>query len=139
MTRLDTEAAALLETPFHWGGRACGVGLDCIGVLVKAAERCGVRLEDYQGYGARIDPDSIMHKLIPQLEQIPVDEAQPGDVLVFWIRCTDTPAHIGILTDGGKFIHSSATTKTCTTASLDRWRRYVYGAYRLKLASGVAT
>ena len=131
MKRMDTEALALLRTPFHWGGRAPGVGLDCAGVIVSAAALCGSTIQDYKGYGANTDPDAIMNRLIPQMEPIAVDDAQPGDVLVFWLRSKDRPAHIGILAEDGQVIHAHKSAGACVREPMGSWRRHVFGAYRI--------
>ena len=131
--RLDQAAAHFVGTPFRWGGRRPGVGLDCVGVLAAAATECGAGLKDYKSYGADTDPDSIMNRLIPQLEPIAVDDALPGDVLVFWIRRKDTPAHIGILAEDGTEIHSNLSVRECIRDPLDRRRTHVFGDYRIEV------
>jgi cell wall-associated NlpC family hydrolase len=54
-TRAEITAAALalVGTPFHAQGRAPGVGLDCIGVVVCVARACGIPHQDREAYPMR--------------------------------------------------------------------------------------
>ena len=59
-------ARACAGTPFHDQGRAPGVGLDCIGLIVIAMRAAGFAVHDRTDYGRRPDGKSLGVKdLIP--------------------------------------------------------------------------
>lgn len=49
---LAEAATKRIGTPFHWGGRADGIGLDCWGLLVLSLADVGVMVEDPAQYSA---------------------------------------------------------------------------------------
>lgn len=128
MTNVADAAEALLGTPFHWGGRVPGVGLDCAGVVIAAT---GDSIEDWLGYGDKTDVTAILERFIPQLREIDFSDARPGDILVFWLRRADQPVHMGILAEGDTLIHAHAAVKQCVREPLNRWRQRVFGVYRI--------
>ena len=51
-------ARACIGTPFHHQGRAIGIGLDCIGLIVVALTAAGFSVRDRSDYGRRPDGKS---------------------------------------------------------------------------------
>jgi cell wall-associated NlpC family hydrolase len=123
-----TAARTLLGVPFVHQGRSHH-GVDCVGLVVLAANSCGIDTSaDITNYSRA--PHGV---LIPLLEAALVTvEGEPrlGDLLVF--RFKHEPMHIGIWT-GSTLIHTFATIGRVVEHGLDeRWKALVVGAYRLR-------
>lgn len=71
---------SLLGVPFRHQGRDRS-GLDCLGVVLFVAQAHGIPLEDQRGYPASTDGSWLRRECARQLVEIPVAEAQPGDVV----------------------------------------------------------
>lgn len=130
MTNVTDAAEALLGTPFHWGGRLPGVGLDCLGVVILA-HGDSLKDKDWRGYGNHTDNAAILERLIPQLTKVDLDDAMPGDIMVFWIRRKDQPVHMGVFVAEDMLVHAHASVKMCVREPLERWRRRLFGVYRI--------
>lgn len=105
-TAADIVAAArsFVRTRFVHQGRLPGEGLDCLGVAVCAAARCGVALRDERTYGRAPRPAHLLAELDAQLDRVEASDAAPGDVAVFWVENKERPRHVGVLfrmDDGG--------------------------------------
>lgn len=131
--RIVVAARACLGTPFRHQGRAPGVGLDCAGLAVVALQSAGVEVRDYRGYG-RIPNDGRLRRAIdeqPGLESVPVDKAEPGDVLL--LRFAGVPAHIGILTAPGIMIHAYEQIGRVVEHRIDEaWRGQIVAAWSVR-------
>lgn len=86
-------AESQLGVPYVWGGTTPGKGLDCSGLIQWAYGQAGVKLprvaEDQQNAGTRI----------------PVNQAQPGDLLFNG----DPAHHVVMAIGGGKIIEAPRT------------------------------
>jgi len=89
-------ARSFIGTPFRHQGRRPGVGLDCIGVMVCAAWAAGYEVDDIANYSRRPN-GQLIPNLERQLDSIPIDDAEPGDIVAFWITRCGNPQHIGVL------------------------------------------
>jgi cell wall-associated NlpC family hydrolase len=102
--RMVAAATAMLGQPYRFGGAAPG-GFDCSGLVSFAAQSAGVSLprtaREQLGSGVRIGRR----------------ELEPGD-LVF-MRLARKELHVGIVTDGERFIHAPATGGRVRIDSLD--------------------
>jgi hypothetical protein len=107
-SRADFVAAAReeLETPFHHQGRALKQGLDCSGLIVAAAKRCGIVLaNDRTDYPRLPRPTEFLEDMRRGLEglDLAVPEARIGDVLIFWLsnrlQSYHFPQHCAIITE----------------------------------------
>lgn len=125
------EARTYIGTPFHHQGRLKNAGVDCIGLVVGVAKIFG--LEDYDDYVYPKYPEKnqLMPKLETILERVDIEDAEPGDVLVFWInRHTRIPQHIGLKTDVG-MLHTFETIGRVVEHGLTKkWRRRLCAAFR---------
>ena len=125
---LLTAARACLGTPFHHQGRAPGVGLDCIGLIVVALRAAGVAVRDRTDYGPR--PDGL--SLIAALEDHgakPASDIQAGDILVF--RYDNQPQHVALATAPEAMIHSFAPAGRVVETPLGAyWARRLVGVWR---------
>ncbi len=123
-------ARECLGTPFHHQGRAAGIGLDCIGLLVVALRKAGFEVQDRTDYLPR--PDGV--SLIAGIEAHgakKVETIQAGDILVF--RYGQQPQHVALATSGATLIHAFAPARRVVeTAIGDYWRRRLVAVYRIE-------
>ncbi len=130
-------ATAVLGTPFRHQGRVAGLGLDCAGVLAHCLDSLGLPYDDVDGY-ARSPFDGQLEKALdaqPSLRQIPVTEAEGGDVLL--MRMKSAPQHIAIHAGQVRgmtyIIHGSEEHGKVAHHRLDDlWRARVVRAYRVE-------
>jgi NlpC/P60 family putative phage cell wall peptidase len=130
--QIITAARDYLGTPFHHQGRLKGVGIDCIGLLTGVAQELGITHHDFQGYSRHPDGVTLTRELTKAgLIPITVDEARPGDVIVFWITRPTLPCHAGILTYADHVIHTWSTIGQVVEHPYDdAWRKRVACAFR---------
>lgn len=123
-----TAAQGALGTPFHHQGRASGIGLDCIGLIVHALKASGFEVADQTDYGRK--PEST--RLIAALERHgfrQVEKIAAGDVLVF--RITYAPQHVALAVSNARMVHAYAPAgRVVETEIGDSWRRRLAGIYR---------
>lgn len=101
---IAAEAAALLGTPYHFGG-AGGAGFDCSGLAVYVHERVGLAI-----------PRTALEQ---QRAAHPVARGQlaPGDLVFFRIRGHHVD-HVGIYSGAGRFIHAPRAGQAVTYGDL---------------------
>ena len=111
------------RTPYRYGGKDRR-GLDCSGLVF-------VSFLDALGISVPRNAES----LYSWVERIPIDNAQPGDLVFFRTTGGSRISHVGILTGEGRFIHSASSgPKTGVIYSrLDDkyWARTYAGAGRI--------
>lgn len=122
MTRqqIVTVARNYLGTPFHHQGRLKGKGIDCLGLIVCVCRDLGFDPIDATNYPWRTDSNLLQQNLGTQL--VKVDEAEVGDVMLFWAYDRNIPTHLGFKTDKGlihAYAHSGA--KKVVEIGLDQW------------------
>lgn len=107
----------MVGTPFHWHGRLPGVGIDCSGLIIKAAEMCGINFS-FKGKYSRAnqaqvidaalrehcDPVITIELLMAQCTGDAASWLKPGDI--FFLDITAGPGHLMIYT-GETVIHAS--------------------------------
>lgn len=133
---IATAARALLDTPFVHQGRRPGVGLDCIGVIVCAAEACGLKMNDFAAYGRRPNPKQLLEHAASNF--VRVDEPRFGDVGLCWVHqnIRGMPHHAFILAPGPKtderwMIHSwMEVGRAVWNPYSSPWTENTYGFYR---------
>ena len=104
---LAEAAEALVGTPFRLHGRDPATGIDCVGLLGAALERCGRPALLPNGY-------SLRARVLPELAGfaagcglVPASGAfAPGDVLL--VRIEPCQHHLLIAAAEGRFIHAHA-------------------------------
>jgi NlpC/P60 family putative phage cell wall peptidase len=100
-----TQARTWLGTPFHHQARVKGKGCDCLGLIIGVVQELG--LKDKQGrllasydevtYSRRPSGAYLIAKLSSTLDEVPIDNAQPGHLALFTM--SGNPQHLGILTN----------------------------------------
>lgn len=130
--KIVAAARECLGTPYHHQGRVVGVGLDCIGLLQHPAKR----LKLTSGYD-KLDyptiPDGVTlqkHLEKAGLIEIPVDEADVGDIGGFFFGRGQLVRHAGIFSSVG-LIHTWTGVGRVVEHGFDTsWRRRLAIAYR---------
>ena len=120
-------ARSYVGSPFHHAGRLPGVGLDCIGVVVCAANACGFAHRDEAAYPLRSN-GQLRINIDAQL--VRVRDAMAGDVLLMSLG--DDEHHVALYT-GSTIIHAYAAVRRCVEQPMaDIWWPKVRGIYRFR-------
>lgn len=128
-------ARSYLGTPFAIQGRSPGVFLDCVGVLVCMATDLGLPCKDFDAYTETTKPEMVREMLACSMDEIPVEEAIPGDVLMFeFSGGGDQAGHVGVLSEPERMIHTwpGATWKVCENSLGQYWRNRICSAHRFR-------
>ena len=126
------KAREYLGTPFHHQGRLKGVGIDCAGLCACVGRELGFPIKDHTIYARLPDPMALLRTVRANCRQIVSGAAEPGDLLVFWIKHPDRPQHLAIKTAKG-MIHTHAGVGRVVETSIDAfWRKRLYGAVSFK-------
>ena len=102
-------AAALCGVAFRLHGRDSATGLDCVGLVVVALDRCGRKADAPEGYTLRalsIAPllGFAARNGFAALDPHALGEA--GDL--YLLRLSAIQAHLAIILDRGRFVHAHA-------------------------------
>ena len=87
------EARRFLGTPWRHMGRS-EAGVDCIGLVILAARRCGLEVEEPPPYQREPQGDALLQGLLRHGRR--VAEMAPGDLLLF--RMGLYGGHVGVAT-----------------------------------------
>ena len=102
-------AGALCGTPFRLHGRDAETGVDCVGLVVVAVERCGRTVVAPEGYTLRALTVAPLLGFAARNGFAAVDVAvvaEAGDLLL--LRPSPIQAHLAIVLDGERFVHADA-------------------------------
>lgn len=135
---MNTREAALAEarrwigTPYRHQASVRGAGADCLG-LIRGVWRAlnGAEPETLPPYPGRWDAggdDLLMQAAERWL--IPIDEAEPGDVLLFRLKPGLPARHCGILSSSDTLIHAYWGRAVSETALTPWWRRRIAGRFQ---------
>lgn len=106
---LIAEARSWIGTPYAPRAAVKGAGADCVGLLnaLRAFGIGGVMqpMPTYSpDFALNAHPDrlrAVAHRLLT-----PVDQAQPGDVLVFRWRASEAWSHAGLMVSEDRMVHA---------------------------------
>ena len=104
-----TAAADLCGVQFRLHGRDPATGLDCVGLVAIALERCGCRAVAPEGYALRalsIAPLLGFAERNGFARCKPVASNEVGDLLL--LRLSAIQMHLAIAIDGERFVHAHA-------------------------------
>ena len=127
--QLVEAARSLKGIPWRHQGRDV-LGLDCIGLCIRAAFLVGVTLPDIKGYPRRQTTNLLQQKLSQHLSMVPIAGWKSGDIGLF--RETGHPVHVGVLARGedgaNTVIHAHARRRKVVEEDLNSygWPQTVY-------------
>ncbi|MFZ4124577.1 MAG: NlpC/P60 family protein [Rickettsiales bacterium] len=138
-------ARGYLGVRFAHQGRSKQTGVDCLGLLICAAQDAGITLQDYEpNHYDRTDygtfPDAQMLRAQLHAALIAVEEVAVGDILL--LRIDGRPQHLALVTDypqEGVFgmIHAYAPLRKVVEHRLDiHWIEAIEQVFRIP--SGLA-
>jgi len=135
MTRDEilTEARSWIGTKWQHQASLKGVACDCVGLIrgvytALTGEAVDIAA-DYSRWPDLRQPDEQLRaELLKYCTEVPIDEAKPGDILLFVFP---QPArHVGILA-GDTFIHAWTDVNKVVEIRYDAvWRRVTKGVFR---------
>ena len=114
-----------IGTPYHHQASVKGVGADCIGI-VRGLYRdlYGIEPPELINYSADWGDvngkEDLVTTAFKYLEPVPIEERQPGHVLVMRWKKSRVAKHVMIMTESNKAIHSYNRSVT-TEIHLSRW------------------
>lgn len=142
MTGVDivAEARQWIDTPWHHNQSTKGVGRDCIGLLVGVARPFGLADDwtrhggEFHAYAEDPDPKKLLRAVAQFFDQISVQQARPGDILLF--RLVVHPKHFGIIVSTEPritIVHAYKSAERVTEMPLDdTWVRLIHSAHRYR-------
>lgn len=142
--RALAEARDWIGTPYRHQASAKGAGADCLG-LVRGVWRAlyGAEPETPPAYAPdwaeRGGAETLLTAARRWLIEIPIDEAGPGDVLLFRFAPACPAKHCAIQEPDGRMIHAWQGQAVCETAIGPWWRRRCAGAFRFPPDPGCKT
>lgn len=129
-------AESWIGTPYRHQASLKGVGCDCLGLIRGLwRELYGEEPESPPPYAPdwaeRGGEDRLMAAATRHFGAVSsLDEARPGDVLLFRWRADAAAKHLGILADPDHFIHAYEQAAVVRSALVPGWRRRIAGVYR---------
>lgn len=118
---------------FHHAGRDAN-GVDCVGLLVRAAEEAGIEVIDDRSYSPVINAEYMMFRLNQMCRhRLPGEPIQLGDVLAF--KVGKSIQHVGLITQVApmRVIHAHQGVGRVVEHELDqKWLACIAGVYTLK-------
>jgi NlpC/P60 family putative phage cell wall peptidase len=122
------EARRWVGTPYHHLGRVMGHGVDCYGVIEMVGRALGIPVPDGLTYSRLPDEKELLRNMDLYAVNIPVAEAQPGDIIL--LPYDKKIRHMAILTDKG-MIHAYEPVGKVVEHSIDRaWKGLIRRAYQ---------
>lgn len=121
-------------TPYRHQASIKHVGTDCLG-LVRGVwrELCGDEPETPPPYtpdwAEALGEDTLMDAARRHLIELPVGEAQAGDVLLFRMGLGCPAKHAAIMTGADTIIHAYWGRAVCETSLVPWWRRRTVAAF----------
>ncbi|WP_460449448.1 NlpC/P60 family protein [Alsobacter sp. SYSU BS001988] len=128
------EARSWIGTPYVHGASLKGAGCDCLG-LVRGVWRAlhGDEPEPTPPYSPdwaeATGRDVLTLAAERHLDRVPLERAEPGDVLLFRWRAGAPAKHLGVSTGGGRMIHAHDGARVCEVA-IGVWTRRLCAAFR---------
>lgn len=129
------EARSWIGTRYMHLQRTKGKFTDCVGLIIGVARALG--LADYRkrDYQKRPDPVAMRVELHANLDVVPRETMQPGDIL--WLYVRKDPSHLAIVADhkdgGMSMIHAHSTADRVVEHRLDqRWSKRIHTVFSFK-------
>ncbi len=114
------EARDWLGTPWQHHQKTKGVAVDCVGLLMAAADAAGVGFGDVENYYRSPNGDALLNKFQGLYKQ--VNTRYLGCIVLF--RFAGVPHHVGLMTSNDTFIHASFSDRCVVEQTFDPfWER----------------
>lgn len=132
--RVVLAARDWLGTPYRHQASLKGVGADCLG-LVRGVWRSLIgpeptHVEPYSRDWAEVrDAERLRNAARRYLIEQDLDEIAPGHVVLFRWRRGRPGKHLGILTEGERFIHAYEHAGVVESPLSDWWRQRMVHAF----------
>lgn len=132
--RAAAEAKEWVGTPYHHQASVKGVGCDCLGLL-RGVYRAvvGEEPERAPNYSPAWDEvakrDDMIGAFRRHLTEVPMRPFVAGDVVIFRMRRDAVAKHCGIVTDGGRFVHSHSGRGTVEIELSGWWQERIAGLF----------
>jgi len=135
--QIVTEARSLIGVRWQHQGRT-REGLDCIGLPILCANTVLGQTFIPPDYGRVSEDESMLEYCRAELVQIPVADAQPGDVVVLGFMRQRHMALLGDYPGGGlSLIHAHLANRQVVEARLDSaWASRILEAFRFPAVAG---
>lgn len=125
-------ARSLVGSKWVHAGRTPKDAVDCVGVLVLSCRMSGYRCEDLLHYSKYPDGETLVAELRAQLDEIKIENRQPGDILVITFSKSRVAQHVGVVTSAG-MVHSwQSFGKVVEHCLDDHWLKRTTHAFRLR-------
>ncbi|WP_343072396.1 NlpC/P60 family protein [Roseibium litorale] len=133
-SRALAEARLWLGTPYRHQASCRGAGCDCLGLLRGVVRglygREPEEAPDYAPDWSAAGREELREAGRRWLEEIAIEAALPGDVLLFRWRDGVPARHVGLLADGQKLIHAYERVGVIESPLVPAWRRRISNAFR---------
>jgi len=135
--RVVTAARGWLGTPYRHQASAKGAGADCLG-LVRGVWRevVGPEPEAPPAYSAdwgEIGSEEVLMDAALRHLCGKNGTPEPGDVLLFRMRAGAIAKHLGIMSDGGRFVHAYNRHGVVESALSEPWARRLLAVFQFPL------
>lgn len=127
-------AESLVGLPFELGARGDG-STDCGGMLLRIAQRVGLEWADLRHeYTVLTSAGITLYcHLRTVCDEIRPESRQPGSILLFWIRHSNHPRHLGIWT-GKRLVHAAPeSTGGVRSQYLGAFGRRIFATFDFRL------
>ena len=126
--RFVAAARAQLGTRWVHQGRCPGVGLDCVGLAVIAAQAVPMHVKDVVAYNRIARRDSLRRAVEENCDRV-FGDPELGDLILFAEGIY--PQHLGICIGGGRMVHCSLdSAKVVENSYLHDYQERGRGVYR---------
>ena len=121
-------ARTWIGTPYHHQASAKGIGADCLG-LIRGVWRdiYGEEAERAPGYsrdwGEVNGTETLIEAAIRHMSSCVIEEAKPGDVLIFRMKQGAIAKHAGILATPTTMVHAVEDRRAAEVPLSAYWRR----------------
>ncbi len=132
--KILTIARAWIGTPYVHQAALKGVGCDCLGLIRGVyAEAYGHEPEAPPAYSPDWAEETGIEAMAEaarrHLLEIPLDEAGPGDVVLFRMKANVPAKHAAILSTGNRIVHAYQGHAVAETAIPPGWNRRMAYAF----------
>lgn len=127
------EAVRWIGTPYCHQASKCGVGADCLGLIVGiwnglGGEPLQLARRDQRRWAQHADGEPLLDGLRLHLTEKPPIHATPGDVLALRWRVRWPASHLAVLMDDGTIIHAYEGGRV-VRSHLAPWARHVAACF----------